>query len=202
MQDELKPSDLPGAGQRLALRLLNLSGWRMLYRPLPGPRGIAVIYPHTSNWDFVVGILGKWALNLPFRWLAKDSLFRIPVLGRWFTAMGGDPVDRSATTGMIQRQAARINAAEWYWLGITPEGTRAYRPYWKSGFYHLALEAKVPLCLVYLDYANKILGVRDHVFLTGDQETDLAAIRAGFAGHQGLHPEDAAPIVFADRTPK
>lgn len=202
MQDELKPSDLPRAGQRLALRLLNLFGWRMLYRPLPGPRGIAVIYPHTSNWDFVVGILGKWALDLPFRWLAKDSLFKIPVLGRWFTAMGGDPVDRSAATGMIQRQAARINAADWYWLGITPEGTRGYRQHWKSGFYHLALEANVPLCLVYLDYAHKILGVRDHVFLTGDQDTDLAAIRAAFAGHQGYHPENAAPIVFSDKKQK
>lgn len=199
MQDVVKPADLPGAGQRLALRILTLFGWRMLYRPLPGPRGICVIYPHTSNWDFIVGILGKWALNLPFRWLAKDSLFKIPVLGRWFTAMGGDPVDRSAKTGMIQRQAERMNAADWYWVGITPEGTRGYRPHWKSGFYHLALEAKVPLCLVYIDYPNKILGVRDHVFLTGDQETDLAAIRQGFEGHQGLHPEDAAPIVFADK---
>jgi 1-acyl-sn-glycerol-3-phosphate acyltransferase len=199
MQDELKPADLPGAGSRLALRVLNLFGWRLLFRPLPGPRGICVIYPHTSNWDFIVGILGKWALNLPFRWLAKDSLFKIPLLGRWFTAMGGDAVDRSAKTGMIQRQAERMNAAPWYWVGITPEGTRGYRPYWKSGFYHLALAAKVPLCLVYMDYPNKILAVRDHVFLTGDQETDLAAIRAGFAGHQGLHPEDAAPIVFADK---
>ena len=201
MQDVVKPADLPGAGQRLALRILTLFGWRMLYRPLPGPRGICVIYPHTSNWDFIIGILGKWALNLPFRWLAKDSLFRIPVLGRWFTAMGGDPVDRSAKTGMIQRQAERMNAADWYWVGITPEGTRGYRPHWKSGFYHLALAAKVPLCLVYIDYPNKILAVRDHVFLTGDQETDLAAIRHGFAGHQGLHPEDAAPIVFADKNP-
>ncbi|MRV70134.1 glycerol acyltransferase [Duganella sp. FT92W] len=201
MQDEVKPAELPGAGQRLALRVLNLFGWRMLYRPLPGPRGICVIYPHTSNWDFIIGILGKWALNLPFRWLAKDSLFKIPVLGRWFVAMGGDPVDRSAKTGMIQRQADRMNAADWYWVGITPEGTRGYRPHWKSGFYHLALAAKVPLCLVYLDYPNKILAVRDHVFLTGDQETDLAAIRAGFAGHEGLHPEDAAPIVFADKKP-
>ncbi len=202
MQDELKLADLPGAGQRLALRLLNLFGWRMLYRPLPGPRGICVIYPHTSNWDFIVGILGKWALNLPFRWLAKDSLFKIPVLGRWFVAMGGEPVDRSAKTGMIQRQAERMHAADWYWVGITPEGTRGYRPHWKSGFYHLALAARVPLCLVYIDYPNKILAVRDHVFLTGDEATDLAAIRAGFEGHHGLHPEDAAPIVFAAKKPE
>ncbi|MES2260192.1 MAG: 1-acyl-sn-glycerol-3-phosphate acyltransferase [Pseudomonadota bacterium] len=199
--DQLKPADLPTLRQRMALRALHLFGWRLLYRPLPGPRGIAVIYPHTSNWDFIIGLVGKWALKLPFRWLAKDSLFKLPLLGRWFHAMGGEPVDRSAPTGMIERQAARINAADWYWLGITPEGTRGYRPNWKSGFYHLALAARVPLCLVYIDYPNKVVGVRDHVFLSGDQEADMAAIRAGFAGHQGLHPADAAPIVLSPRRP-
>jgi 1-acyl-sn-glycerol-3-phosphate acyltransferase len=199
--DLLQPADLPTWQQRAALRALKLFGWRMLYRRLPGPRGIAVIYPHMSNWDFVIGVFGKWALDLPFRWLAKDSLFAIPVLGKWFSALGGEPVDRSAKTGMIERQAARMNAADWYWLGITPEATRSYRPNWKSGFYHLALAAKVPLCLVYIDYPNKTLGVRDHVFLTGDQEADMAAIRAGFAGHQGLHPENAAPIVLSERKP-
>lgn len=195
----LKPADLPGWGQRLSLRILRLFGWRMLYRPLPGPRGIAVIYPHTSNWDFMVGLFGKWALNLPFRWLAKDSLFKLPVLGKWFRALGGEPVERGTPSGTIKLQAQRMNAAEWYWVGITPEATRGYRPNWKSGFYHLALEAKVPLVLVYIDYPNKTLGVVDHVFLTGDQEADMAAIRAGFEGHRGLYPENEAPIVLQER---
>lgn len=199
--DQLKPADLPKLGQRVALRVLTLFGWRVLYRPLPGPRGICVVYPHTSNWDFMVGIFTKWAVNLPFRWLAKDSLFKIPLLGKWFRAMGGEPVDRSAKTGMIQRQAERMNAADWYWLGITPEATRGYRDSWKSGFYHLALAAGVPLCLVYIDYPNKTLGLKDHLFLSGDEEADMAAIRAVYAGHQGLHPENAAPIVLSDRKP-
>ncbi|UGQ48262.1 1-acyl-sn-glycerol-3-phosphate acyltransferase [Massilia endophytica] len=195
----LTPDKLPSQKQRLALSVLNLFGWQMRYRPLPGPRGIAVVYPHTSNWDFMVGVFGKWAIGLPFRWLAKDSLFRIPLLGSWFRARGGEPVDRSAKTGMIQRQAARMHSADWYWLAITPEGTRGYRPYWKSGFYHLALEAKVPLCLVYMDYPNKVLSVVDHVYLTGDQEQDMAAIRAVYAGHEGKHPENAAPIILSER---
>eukprot|EP01030_Chromulinospumella_sphaerica_P026170 gene26170-26350_t len=70
---QVKPADLPKWGQRTALRVLQLFGWKLLFRPLPGPRGICVIYPHTSNWDFMVGLFGKWALDLPFRWLAKDS---------------------------------------------------------------------------------------------------------------------------------
>lgn len=198
-QYRLTPDKLPTLKQRLALRVLNAFGWNMRYRPLPGPRGIAVIYPHTSNWDFMVGVFGKWALDLPFRWLAKDSLFRIPLLGKWFLALGGQPVDRSAATGMIQRQAERMNAAGWYWLAITPEGTRGYRPHWKSGFYHLAVAANVPLCLIYMDYPNKVLSVADHMVLSGDQEADMAALRAVFEGHQGKHPENAAPIILSER---
>jgi len=195
----LAVAQLPTIKQRMALRVLHLCGWKMLYRPLPGPRGILVVYPHTSNWDFPIGLFGKWALDLPFRWLAKDTLFRIPLLGKWFLALGGQPVDRSAANGMIRAQAERMNAAPWYWLAITPEGTRGYRPHWKSGFYHLAVEAKVPLCLVYMDYPNKVLSVTDHVWLTGDQERDMAAIRAVYDGIQGKHPRNAAPIVLSER---
>ncbi|HEY1148356.1 MAG TPA: 1-acyl-sn-glycerol-3-phosphate acyltransferase [Pseudoduganella sp.] len=198
-QYRLRPEELPTWRQRLALRVLNMFGWKMLFRPLPGPRGIAVVYPHTSNWDFVVGVFAKWAVGLPFRWLAKDSLFRIPLLGKWFSALGGQPVDRSAPQGMIRAQAERMHKEPWYWLAITPEGTRSYRPHWKSGFYQLALAAGVPLLLVYIDYPNKTVGVVDHLDLTGDQAQDMARIRAIYAGHEGKHPELAAPIVLADR---
>ncbi|MDR7051365.1 1-acyl-sn-glycerol-3-phosphate acyltransferase [Duganella sp. 3397] len=195
---ELQAAALPRLRQRLALRVLNLFGWKVLFRPLPGPRGICVIYPHTSNWDFPIGLLGKWAMDQPFRFLAKDSLFKSP-LGPWFRWLGGEPVQRGAPQGTIKAQAERMNAADYYWVGITPEGTRAYRPNWKSGFYHLAREAKVPLVLVFMDYPTKTLSLVDHVYLTGDQEADMATIRAVLEGHQGLHPENAAPIILGER---
>lgn len=195
---ELQVAALPRWRQRAALRVLNLFGWKVLFRPLPGPRGICVIYPHTSNWDFPIGLLGKWAMDQPFRFLAKDSLFKSP-LGPWFRWLGGEPVQRGAPQGTIKAQAERMNAADFYWVGITPEGTRAYRPNWKSGFYHLAMEAKVPLVLVFMDYPSKTLSLVDHIYLTGDQEADMAAIRAVLEGHQGLHPENAAPIILAER---
>ncbi|KQN68931.1 glycerol acyltransferase [Duganella sp. Leaf61] len=195
---ELQVAALPRWRQRAALRVLNFFGWKVLFRPLPGPRGICVIYPHTSNWDFPIGLLGKWAMDQPFRFLAKDSLFKSP-LGPWFRWLGGEPVQRGAPQGTIKAQAERMNASEYYWVGITPEGTRAYRPNWKSGFYHLAMEAKVPLVLVFMDYPSKTLSLVDHIHLTGDQEADMAAIRAVLEGHQGLHPENAAPIILAER---
>ena len=195
---ELQVAVLPRWRQRAALRVLNFFGWKLLFRPLPGPRGICVIYPHTSNWDFPIGLLGKWAMDQPFRFLAKDSLFKSP-LGPWFRWLGGEPVQRGAPQGAIKAQAERMNAADFYWVGITPEGTRAYRPNWKSGFYHLAMEAKVPLVLVFMDYPSKTLSLVDHIYLTGDQEADMAAIRAVLEGHQGLHPENAAPIILAER---
>lgn len=193
---ELRAASLPGLGQRTALRLLRLFGWRLRYKPLPGSRGVAIVYPHTSNWDFVVGLLGKWALGLPFRWLAKESLFRGPLAGmmrKW----GGVPVERGASAGATQRLAETMRQSDWFWLALAPEGTRSYKPYLRSGFYHLAVTAKVPLLLVYLDYPNKELGVVDAIRLTGDPDVDMPAIEAAYRGHLGRHPELAAPIKLA-----
>ena len=193
---KLRPTILPHRRQRLALRALHLLGWSMRYKPLPGPHGIIVVYPHTSNCDFLIGLLGKWALGLPFRWIGKESLFKGP-LGGIMRYLGGMPVERGAPTGATARLAEQIHAADWCWLAITPEGTRGYRPHWRSGFYHLALAAKVPLVLAYFDYARKELGMVDSLRLTGDQAADMAAIAKIYEGRTGLHPDLAAPIALA-----
>jgi len=197
---ELRAGSLPRFGQRMALRLLHLFGWRVRYKPLPGPHGVAIVYPHTSNWDFVVGLLGKWAIGMPFRWLGKESLFSGPwegIMRSW----GGVPVERSSSTGATQRLADTMRQSDWFWLALAPEGTRSYKPHLRSGFYHLAVTAKVPLLIVYLDYPNKELGVVDTIRLTGDQAIDLPAIEAAYRGHLGLHPELAAPIKLAPPRP-
>ncbi|GAB3414165.1 1-acyl-sn-glycerol-3-phosphate acyltransferase [Massilia agilis] len=194
----LRPEDLPTWGQRTALRVLNLFGWRLRFKPLPGPHGIAVVYPHTSNWDFLVGLFGKWAIGLPFRWLAKDSLFRGP-MGPVMRYWGGVPVDRSAPQGATQKLAQTMLASEWCWVAITPEGTRSYRPHWKSGFYRLALAAKVPVLLVYMDYRAKELSVVDYMTLSGDEQADMAAIARVYEGHEALYPANAAPVRLAPR---
>ncbi|BDT58786.1 acyltransferase [Massilia varians] len=192
----LRPAALPTWGQRTALRLLNLAGWQLHFKPLPGPHGIAVVYPHTSNWDFLVGLLGKWALGLKFRWLAKDSLFRGP-MGAIMRYWGGIAVDRRASMGATRQLAQTMLASPWCWIGITPEGTRSYRPHWKSSFYHLATTADVPLLLVYIDYRAKVLSVVHTLKPSGDPDQDMAAIAAVYEGRQALYPDQAAPIKLA-----
>lgn len=199
MSDYLvQPSNLPTLRQRLALRALRLAGWTLHYKPLPGPHGIVVVYPHTSNWDFPIGLVAKWALDLDFRWLAKDSLFR-GLMGRIMRYWGGIAIDRSAPMGATRQIAQNMLAEPWCWVAITPEGTRGYRPHWKSGFYHLAQTANVPLLLVCFDYGKKELRLVDTLSLSGDVERDMDVIRTVYQDVQALHPEDAAPIELAPR---
>jgi 1-acyl-sn-glycerol-3-phosphate acyltransferase len=193
----MRPAQMPTWGQRTSLRLLNLFGWNVHFKPLPGPHGIAVVYPHTSNWDFFVGLLAKWAVGVQFRWLAKDSLFR-GVMGVIMRYWGGVAVDRSAPQGAIRRLAETMLESKWFWLAITPEGTRGYRPCWKSGFYRIALAAQVPLLLVSIDYGKKVVDVTRTLVLTGDEAADMAAIAAAYDGVRAKIPKDAAPIRLAE----
>lgn len=186
--------------QRFALRALALCGWRVNFAPLPGPRGVLIVYPHTSNWDVVVGLLAKWAVGVPFRWLGKEALFRGVcgmTVGPVLRAFGCEPIERSASTGAIERLAQRFKAADHYWLALAPEGTRRYRDSWRSGFYHIALTAGVPLGMATFDFKNKQIRLVDYVMLTGDRETDVARIRHVYRECHGLKPECASRIDFA-----
>jgi 1-acyl-sn-glycerol-3-phosphate acyltransferase len=149
----------------------------------------------------VVGLLAKWSIGQQLRWLAKDSLFRGP-MGVVMRYWGGIAVDRSAPQGATQKLAKDMLASKWCWVAITPEGTRSYRPHWKSGFYRLALAAGVPVVLVYIDYRAKELGVVDYLTLTGDEEADMAAIAKVYEGRAAKFPAKAAPIKLAPRNEK
>jgi 1-acyl-sn-glycerol-3-phosphate acyltransferase len=196
-----RPAALPTWRQRAALRVLNALGWNYRFKPLPGPHGIVVVYPHTSNFDFPIGLLAKWAMGLNFRWLAKDSLFRGP-MGAIMRYWGGVAVDRSAPQGAIVRLAQTMRASDWFWLAITPEGTRSYRPYWKSGFYRIALAADVPVLLVSMDYGRKMIDLTHAMKMTGDEAAAMAAIARIYEGVRAKHPDDAAPIRLAEPKPK
>lgn len=185
------------AGARLARALLAAAGWRVHFDGLPGPRGVIVVYPHTSNWDFVVGILAKWSVGLEAHWIGKHTLFRWP-LARLLAWWGGIPVRRGERSGTIGGLAARLAAAPRMWIAITPEGTRSRRPGWRAGFYHLALAAGVPVGLVRLDFGRRELRFTEFMRLSGDIDADMARIAAYYADVRGKRHELASPVRLDD----
>ncbi|HET9700087.1 MAG TPA: 1-acyl-sn-glycerol-3-phosphate acyltransferase [Burkholderiales bacterium] len=195
MEDNVPAPRSPTLTQRWAFRLLALFGWRVDVAWPPGPKAVIVVYPHTSNWDFVVGIIARYAVGFPVQWVAKDTLFRGPVNGV-FRRWGGIPVNRRESTGFIGQLREEFRRRPWMWVVFTPEGTRSYRDYWKSGFYNLALEANVPVGLAYIDYRQREVGLRRYITLSGDVERDLDVIREVYAGKAGKRPEHTGPIRF------
>lgn len=185
-------------GSALARRLLGLWGWRVVFEGLPRLQGVAIVYPHTSNWDFMVGILAKWAIGIPACFWGKDTLFRVPLFGRWLRWVGGLPIDRRAAHGavgqMVELFAQHARQDRLLWLGLAPEGTRRRTPGWRSGFYQLALGAGVPLGIVRLDWGRRELRFVDFLILSGDETTDYARLQALFAGVSGYHAGQASPI--------
>jgi 1-acyl-sn-glycerol-3-phosphate acyltransferase len=182
-----------------ARTLLRLFGWHVDFDGLPGPKGVLIVYPHTSNWDFVIGLLAKWTLALPLRWVGKEALFRGltgATLGRLMRLWGGRPVDRHHKSGAVEQLAQLMASEPWFWLALSPEGTRRHTDRLRSGFYHLALQMKVPVGLAYIDYARRRIGVRDFVTMTGDEATDLARLRAFYADKVGRYPALASTIAF------
>ena len=180
---------------RLARRLLALAGWKVIYRAPAMKKAVIVFYPHTSNWDFVIGILARFAIALPVKFAAKDSLFVGP-LGAAFRRLGGIPVNRRERTGFVTQMAAEFRRREEFYLAITPEGTRRLTSGWKSGFYRLALEAGVPRGLALIDYARREIGVVDYLALVGEEAADFQRIRQYYAGRQGRHPAQQGPVAL------
>ncbi|MBL8493720.1 MAG: lysophospholipid acyltransferase family protein [Rhodocyclaceae bacterium] len=180
---------------RIAAAVLRLIGWRLAYAPPPGPKAVVVVYPHTSNWDFPIGVIGRAALDLPLRYVAKHTLFRWP-FGMLFRGLGGIAVDRRVSTGLVEQLRARFDAHDTFYLAITPEGTRSRTEYWKSGFYQIARAARVPVGLGFIDYGGRRVGIDTWLELSGDADADMARIAAFYADKRGFHPEKAGPVRF------
>ena len=185
-------------GSRVACALMRLAGWRVRFGGLPGRQGVLIVYPHTSNWDFFVGIFAKWTIGIEVTFWGKDTLFRVPLFGKWLRWLGGVPVDRAAPHGIVGQMAqALIDARvrnQFLWLALTPEGTRKYRAAWRSGFYHVAMRASVPLGLVCFDYRRREVGIANFLQLSGDAALDMANINAILGTCTGCNPALAAPI--------
>jgi 1-acyl-sn-glycerol-3-phosphate acyltransferase len=197
-------ADRPHAGGPAAWicgKLLRAAGWKVvLVQPVPA-RCVVIFYPHTSNWDTVIGLGVKFTTGISIRFAGKDSLFRIPLVGCLLARWGGIPVNRRERTGFTEQMAAQFAGREVFRLAIAPEGTRRRTECWKSGFYHLARRAGVPLALGYIDYPSREVGVGGYMELCGDPAADMARLRAFYAGRRGFHPANQSPVRLADEAP-
>jgi 1-acyl-sn-glycerol-3-phosphate acyltransferase len=199
------PHPVQLVGSALARRLLSALGWTQKFEGLPTLQGVFVVYPHTSNWDFVYAVMATWALGVQLNFWAKDTLFKVPLLGPWIRWLGGIPTLRNAPGGLVGQAVAELQAAgraqRYCWLGLSPEGTRKRTAGWRSGFYQTAFQAGVPICLVRLDYGRKELVATHFYRLSGDMAADMAVIADSFAGVQGYRPQDASPVVLLASAP-
>lgn len=185
----------------LGATLLRLAGWKVvLAQPVP-KRCVVIFYPHTSNWDTAIGLCVKFMIGLPIRFAGKDTLFKVPVLGPLLLRWGGVPVNRRERTGFIDAMTTLFRRNEEFRLAIAPEGTRGRAPHWKSGFYHLARAAGVPLALGFIDYPRREVGLGAYLDLTGDRLADMARIRAFYAAKRGHHPRNQGPVRLRDEPP-
>jgi 1-acyl-sn-glycerol-3-phosphate acyltransferase len=172
--------------------LLALLGWHVDGNLPDLRKAVVIVAPHTSNWDFVLGIAAKLAFGLHASWLGKDSLFRGPFA--WFMRrMGGIPVDRSRPQDVVSQSVARFAASERMVLGLSPEGTRKAVARWRSGFYHIARGAGVPIVPVALDWPSRSLVVGPPVQTSADMEADMAALGAFYAPWRGRRGESTPP---------
>jgi 1-acyl-sn-glycerol-3-phosphate acyltransferase len=165
-----------GCMRKFSRFLLKLFGWTCV-TTVPNPsKSVICVAPHTSNWDFILGYLYYWAEDRKARFLIKKSWFAFP-FGALFRRLGGVPVDRSRSTSVIAQMVEQFSEHENFHLAITPEGTRSFVKKWKMGFYHIAVEANVPIQLAAIDYKKKELGITGIFYPTGDEAADLKAIQ-------------------------
>jgi 1-acyl-sn-glycerol-3-phosphate acyltransferase len=177
--------------------MLLLSRYRMVGRT-DERVGVFVGAPHTSNWDFLVGLMVMWHNGLPMRVLVKKELFVGP-LGWLLRAFGGVPLDRGDAGDVVQRLVDEAkHAGRPFVMVLAVEGTRSRGEYWKSGFYRIARDAGLPMILGFVDHDTRTMGVGPTLWPTGDVRADMEAIRAFYADKGGIKPQNRTPPRLRD----
>ena len=178
---------------------LLFSRWTPVGEGLP-KKCVIIAAPHSTNWDLANALSVAFDMRIRFRWVTKDTLFRW--WNTWFFRfLGGIPINRRAPQGQVAAVAAKFAECDELVLCIAPEGTRSRRDHWKSGFYHIALGAGVPIALGFLDYAKKQGGYGPIIHPTGDLRRDMDRIREFYAGVTARFPEKIGPILLKGEEP-
>lgn len=179
----------------IAQSILKLMGWKLEFDGIPKQQSYVCLgAPHTSNYDGLITMLGTMATDIPFRFIAKKELFE-GWKGGFFRRLGGIPIDRKSPGGLIEKMANLFKEHEGLILVMSPEGTRTYTEYWKSGFYRVALKAGVPVGLGFMDYKTKVFGIHDELIpITGDVKGDMEKIRAFYSKTSPAKIENFGPV--------
>ena len=169
---------------------LKLTGWKIEGSlPSGAEKSVLIAAPHTSNWDLPYTLMVAFALRLTPYWMGKEQIFKPPFRGLMMW-LGGIPVHRESANNLVAASVASIKAATGpLQLIVPPEGTRSKVRYWKTGFYHIAVGAQVPIVMAYMDYHRKISGLGPIFIPTGDIEADMAAIQAFYAPFKGKNAD-------------
>lgn len=168
--------------------ILRLFGWKVLYTVPDYPKCIICVAPHTSNWDFVLGKFAYWSVGGHAGFLIKESWFFFP-MNIIFKALGGIPVARKRGSSLSEVIIEKFNTSSRLNLAITPEGTRAKVTEWRTGFLHIAFEAKVPIVLGAIDAAHKLVHLEKTFTPTGDVSADMKAIKDYYKPFIGIKPD-------------
>lgn len=168
--------------------VLKLFGWKISADEFNTPKAVLAAGPHTSNWDFVFGMLMMMKIKMDLKWMGKAAIFS-PLFKPLLENMGGIPITRSKNFNAVDQMIDVFNSREKICLALSPEGTRSKTHQWKSGFYHIAKGANVPIVIVYLDYKTKTLGFSKPFDVTGTFEETVEKINTFWSQFTPKRPE-------------
>ena len=182
--------------QLLSIVVLKIFGWRRSGRVPNIPKFVMIAAPHTSNWDFPIGLAIMFAFKIKLNWLGKESLFQWP-FGILFKWLGGIPINRSKSRDVVAQTINAFKEKTKMIMVVAPEGTRKKDKYWKSGFYYIARGANVPIVMAFIDYMRKVGGFGPTLIPNGNIESDMEKIRAFYDNVKGKVPEKSTPAMIA-----
>ncbi len=196
LHDEIRPNWLSEIVRRFSVFVYRVTGWTAVQENPPPPKAVIIAAPHTSNWDFLFFFGLCNSLNIKSYWIGKDTLFKWP-WGDMMRRMGGIPVDRSKSQNMVEAMVAEFNKRDNFLLTIPPEGTRGSVKQWRTGFYYIALKAKVPLIVGLMDYAKKTGGLGPSFMPSGDYKADMEKLSEFYHSVTPKYPEKAMQDILA-----
>ena len=175
--------------------IFKIMGWKVVGNSTYPEKCLVIAAPHTSNWDFLIGRCYAYIIGVVPKYLIKSELF-VPIIGTLLKWNGGIAVYRNSNHNVVDQIVEKYESSDRFILGISREGTRKRVVKWKTGFYHIASKANVPILLLKLDYKNKEIGIVKIMNLSDDKEKDLQIIEDIFKSIKGKNPENFNSKIF------